>query len=187
MPFAVWHPLQAIPVGRRRYAFPALLVLTLVLTAVLGRVDQPIRTAAAPNGIISYEVAGDTTTAARMIESWDARARCYAAFSLGIDYLYMVAYSTTIALACLWAADVFRAGTSLGAFGPWLAWGQWLAALCDATENMALTLMLLGSVTAPWPRVAWWSAVPKFVLVEAGLLYALVALGVRLVRGAERR
>ena len=104
----------------------------------------------------------------------------FAGFSLGLDYLFMVAYSTTIALGCLWAADAFRARLpGLAAAGPWLAWGQWVAGLCDAVENVALTVMLLGGVADPWPGLAWWCATPKFVLIVAGLLYSLGAVAVR--------
>lgn len=177
------HPLEAIPIGRRRRAFLPLLALTLLLMATLGGVDRPIRTAAAPNGIVSFEVAGDVAAAQRMIDSWDARARQFAAFSLGLDYLFMVAYSTTIALGCLWAADAFRTGLpALAVVGPWLAWGQWLAALLDGQENVALTVILLGGVAEPWPGVAWWCAVAKFVLIAAGLWYALGAAVARRVR-----
>lgn len=55
-----------------------------------------------------------------------------------------------------------------------LAWGQWLAALFDASENIALLKMLHGPVVEPWPQMARWSAVPKFMLVGAGSLYAVV-------------
>jgi hypothetical protein len=43
--------------------------------------------------------------------------------------------------------------------------------------------MLLGSVREPWPAVAWWCAVPKFCLITAGILYALVATIARLGSG----
>jgi hypothetical protein len=145
--------------------------VTVLLSAVLLYVDQPLRTDAAPQGIVSFELAGDEATARRIIESWDTRARLYGAFSLGIDYLYLVAYSTTIALACLWAAGVL--GGALRSAGEPLAWGQWVAAFFDASENVGLTVLLLGGVSSPWPAVARWCALPKFVLLTAGILYAL--------------
>ena len=181
----VCHPLQRIPAGRRRWYFVPLLVLTLGLTlGVMLPVDLPLRTPASPQGILSFEVAGDAGTVRHMIDAWDERARRYAAFSLGVDYLYMPSYSTTIALGCVWAAAVFgRRLPALASAGVVLAWGQWLAAALDATENAALTTMLLGAVRDPWPAVAWWSAVPKFCLIVAGILYALAAVAVRLARG----
>jgi hypothetical protein len=153
----VTHPLAAIPPGQRRRAFVPFLALTLAVMAVLGSVDRRITTPAAPHGIVSFELAGDTATAQRMLDSWDPIARLHVAFSNGIDYLYMVLYSTTIALACVWGATVYAAGV-----GMLLAWGQWLAALFDATENMALTVMIFDGVRDPWPALAWWCAVPKF-------------------------
>ena len=178
------HPLAAVPAGRRRLAFVSLLVLTLFLMlGVMAQVDVPLRTAASPAGIVSFELAGDTASAQRMIDAWDERARRYAAFSLGIDYLFMVAYSTTIAFGCLWAGGVLGAlSPGLAAAGAPLAWGSWLAALLDAGENAALARMLLGTVRAPWPAVAWWCATSKFTLLVAALLYVLAAALVRLGR-----
>lgn len=182
------HPLAAISVGQRRRAFVPFLAFTLLVMAVLAGIDRRITTTAVPRGIVSFEVAGDPATAQRMMDSWDARARLHVAFSNGIDYLFMVLYSTTIALACLWAASVYaRYSSVLAAAGVWLAWGQWLAALLDATENVALTVMIFGGVRAPWPALAWWCAVPKFALIVAGLLYALGALLQRAVRPAGSR
>lgn len=43
-----------------------------------------------------------------------------------------------------------------------------MAALLDALENIALLKMLRGFVVEPWPQIAQWSAVPKFILVAAG-------------------
>ncbi len=179
------HPLDAIPIGQRTRVFLPLLGLTLLLTLVLRRVDVPLRTVASPLGIVSYEVAGDETAARRMIETWGEVGRRYAAFSIGIDYLFLIVYSTVIALACLWAARVLGGvAPALGAAGAPLAWGSWLAALGDAGENTALTIMLLGTVRAPWPAVAWWCAVSKFVLLAVALLYVLAGALVRVVRGA---
>lgn len=183
------HPLAAIPPGRRRWWFVPLLALTLgLMLGVMAPLDGPLRTPASPNGIVSFELAGDVAAAQRMIDAWDERARRFAAFSLGIDYLFLLVYSTTIGLGCVWAASVFaRHAPALAALGASLAWGQWLAAACDAAENAALAVLLLDGVRDPWPAVAWWCATPKFVLVVAGILYTLGAAGVRLVRGGGLR
>jgi len=54
-------------------------------------------------------------------------------------------------------------------------------ALFDAAENVALLRMLQGSVSEPWPRVAFRCAVPKFFVIVGGIDYA--AGGARAARG----
>jgi hypothetical protein len=164
-----------VPAGGMRWLFWPFLVLTLVLMVVLGViVDAPLKTPAAPRGIVSYELAGSTTAAQGILDSWDKNAQLHAAFSLGLDYLYMPCYAITIGLACAWAARRMEGkGLWLGRAGRVLAIGLGLAALLDAVENFALTTMLFNVVANPWPVVARWCATGKFALVIAGLVYAL--------------
>jgi len=155
--------------------WPALLALTIVLTVALQAVNVPLKTPAAPQGIVSYEFAGTTAAAQSILDSWDAGAKVYAGFSLGLDYLYMPAYALTIGLACAWAARVLGGPRRwLGSLGRVLAFGLGLAALLDATENYALTTMLFSAAADPWPAVARWCATGKFALLIAGLVYVLV-------------
>lgn len=180
------HPFQKIPANRRKPVFVTFLVLTLVVMQVLSTVDEPLKTDAAPQGIISYELAGSVSCAQKILHSWDASAQAHAGFSLGFDYVYLLAYSTAIGLACVWLADALPGRwRRLALLGSWLAWGQWLAALLDAVENAALLTMLFGSVESPWPQVARWCAVPKFALVALGLLY--VVLGIVLQIASRRQ
>jgi hypothetical protein len=181
------HPLESIPSSNRRGLFLPLLVLTLVVMAVLNGVGGPLVTEAAPQGIVSFELAGDISSAQAILDSWDARARTHAGFSLGFDFTFLLLYSTTIACACVWGArglgEVWR---PLAPVGPLLAWGQWLAGLFDAVENAALWATLANGPSVPWPRLAWWCATIKFMLVALGLLYALLGgLGTVLKRKAK--
>ena len=160
---------------RRGLLWPALLVLTIVLTVALQAVNAPLKTPAAPQGIVSYEFAGTTAAAQSILDSWDAGAKVYAGFSLGLDYLYMPAYALTIGLACVCAARVLGGRKRwLGSLGRVLAFGLGLAALLDAVENYALTTMLFSAAADPWPAVARWCATGKFALLTAGLVYVLV-------------
>ncbi|HLG13296.1 MAG TPA: hypothetical protein VJH03_02070 [Blastocatellia bacterium] len=170
------HPFEAIPIPKQTAALMLLFVGAAVLTVALNRIGSPLRTAEAPQGIISFEFAGSAAAAARIIGSWDESARVHAAFSIGLDYLYLVAYSTTSALACVWASGILRRrGISLiGRAGVAIAWAQWLAALLDATENTALMSMLLGSPADALARIAWAAAAGKFALILAGVLYILL-------------
>ena len=181
------HPFESIPTGRRWPIFVPLLVLTLAVMAVLNVVDSPLKTGVAPQGIVSYELAGNVSAARAILDSWNPQARVYAGFSLGFDFLFMVLYSTTIAYACTWVSGGWRGKRrSLASVGLLLAWGQWVAGLFDAVENGALWVMLAAAPAAPWPQIARWCATVKFALVLLGLAYAIVG-GVWTVAGARRR
>lgn len=164
--------------------WPAL-TLTLAILAVFSVIDAPLQNAAAPSGIISFELAGAVARAQAMLDSWDAHARLYAAFGLGLDYLFMVSYAVAIGLGCAGLAGVLgRRWPRLGRVGRILAWGLLPAALLDAVENIALLRMLLaGAASAPWPALAAGCAAVKFALVALGLLYALAGAAFWLVRG----
>ncbi len=166
------HPLDFISSDKRKPLFLSLLALTLILFAVFRVLDSPLRTAAAPSGIVSYELAGTPAAAQSILDSWDARARLFAAFGLGFDYLFMPSYALALSLGILLAA-----GRHAGAFaklGAWLGWGALAAALFDAVENCSLWLFMLGDFQALWPRLASICATVKFTLLLLGLAYALV-------------
>jgi hypothetical protein len=175
------HPFEYIPPEWRKKLFWLGLFASLALMIVLNLVGAPLTTAPAPYGIVSYELAGSVSQSQAILESWDQQAQMSAAFSLGLDYLFMAAYSTAIGLGCLWAADTLRRrGWPLSQLGVPLAWGQWLAAMFDGIENLALTRFLFGGVVSPWPELARWCALLKFALIFAGLVYAFLGWVVHL-------
>jgi hypothetical protein len=173
------HPLENIPTTRKPF-FWAFLAGTLILFAVFRVLDAPLRTSAAPNGIISFELAGTPTRAQAILDSWNettpgviSRAYSFAAFGLGLDYLFMPLYATALALGILLAAGRHQGWFS--GLGVWLGWGAYVAALFDAVENYALARMLLmNQIWSPYPEVAAFSATVKFGLLLLGLVYALV-------------
>lgn len=171
------HPFQDLPLKKSfASSLLPLILLTIAFMIVFNALDQPLRTDSAPSGIVSYELAGDVATAESILGSWDVRARLYAAFGLGLDFLFMLTYSSTIGLACIWAARSPRMSVVLVRMGVLLAWGQWLAALLDAIENSALLVLLLKTVAAPWPQIAAFCAVVKFTLILLGLIYSFGGL-----------
>ncbi len=180
------HPLESIQTSQRRPFFILFLILTLMVIVGMQVVSGPLETAAAPSGIISYELAGDVPTAQAILDSWDSGARVRVGLNLGLDYSFLALYSTSIACACAWIAGALRERLRpLASIGLLLAWGQWVAALLDAVENGALLTMLLDAPAQPWPAVAWWCAVLKFALVLLGLLFALAG-GVSLILTPKR-
>jgi hypothetical protein len=166
------HPLAFISNSARKPVFFVLLVWTLFLFAVSQIINSPLVTSAAPSGIISFELAHTLTRAQAIIASWDARLQLFAAFGLGIDYLFMPSYAFTIALACLLAA-----GRNEGWFvilGAWLGRGVILAALLDVVENIGQLKSLLGNVNSTWSEISFWCAILKFTLILLGIAYALI-------------
>jgi hypothetical protein len=164
--------LNSLSPSARRGRFIGLLFLTIAIFLCFRFLDAPLRTAAAPSGIVSFELAGTVANAQAMIDSWDARAQLFAAFGLGLDYLFMPAYGLTFALACLLVARK-HPGT-LSRAGRILAWGLLPAVVCDAIENLGLWLSLSGGVRAPWPQISAVCATIKFALLGLALVYALV-------------
>ena len=170
----MYHPLNSIPQGKRLATFLLLLVATVALSVIL-RVIGP----STPN-IVDFELAGSIGRASSIINAWDIAAQLRASFGLGLDYLFMPVYSTTIALACLWGAGVLP-GRKLRALGMLFAWGLWLAAVFDVIENLALLVMLFGTVEAPYPQMACICATCKFSLIILGLVYIVTAVIIRII------
>ncbi len=150
-------------------------VLTLAEMATLNILGEPLKTEAAPAGIISYEFAGDVPTAQLILNSWDETAKIYAGFNIGMDYLFLGLYSSTIALAIVWLTDkLFLTGKIL-LLATLLAWAQWLAAVLDAVENASLFHMLVNQAAVPWPEIAFWCAAFKFTLIILGFAFVIFA------------
>ncbi len=182
------HPFAWLSEPGQTRACAVAALLAIVVMVNLQIVGAPLQTEAAPSGIISFELAGDLPAAQAILASWNAQAKIQAGLSLGADYLFMLVYATAIGLGCVLVARLFASRSPTLAFvGGFLAWAQWGAAALDALENYALIRLLLGSVQAYWPAMAKWCAIPKFALVAAGLLYAVLGALVAMVPRSRKR
>jgi len=180
------HPFEWLSVSGQNRAFLVLFLFTLVVMASMQVLGGPLSTEAAPAGIVSFELAGELARAQSMVESWGETGQIYAGLSLGLDYLFMVAYACAIALGCvLVARSLSQRVRFLSTVGVVLAWAQFGAALLDAVENYTLIRVLLGSQQELWPGVARWCAVFKFLIVAVGLVYVLI--GAVIAVGAKAR
>ncbi|MDJ0798974.1 MAG: hypothetical protein QNJ51_19505 [Calothrix sp. MO_167.B12] len=124
----------------------------------------------------------------KVVKYWDEAAKIRAAFAMGLDFLYLAVYSTTLSLACIGAIQVFQTVRSpWQSFGIAIAWVQWLAAFFGIIENVALTNILFNNVNNILPQVAKWCAILKFMLIILGLTY-IVAAGIAGIRyfGAQK-
>lgn len=186
------HPLTRINANILKSIFWILFGLTIGLMIIMSLVGAPLTTASAPRGIVSFEFAGSLESAAMIVRSWDEAVRILAAFSIGLDFLFLVLYSTTIGLACLWSGGILAERKwSLAALGEPLAWGQWFAALLDIVENIALMVMLVTFVQAGYihelvPRITQIVAGIKFTLVFLGLTYTFLGMTINIVGKLSR-
>jgi hypothetical protein len=176
-------PFDWIKTEKQKPVFITLAILTIVVMACLQIVGGPLVTDVASGGIVSYEFAGDLSTARAILDSWGADGQVFAGLSLGLDFLFLFAYAGSIGLGCVLAArKLAPQGGLVYRIGIWLAWGLPLAAFLDYLENYALIRLLLGSELTLWPTMAYWCAILKFTLVGIGLLYVLVGGLIALLR-----
>lgn len=177
------HPFEFITVPGQKGAFVALFLLTVIVMVSLQISGGPLRSEAAPGGIISFEFAGDLANAQAMVASWGAEGRIYAGLNLGLDYLFIISYVGAIGLGCVAVARALaRRIPSLVTLGVILAWAQICAGLLDSVENYALIQVLLGSEATFWPPLARWCAIPKFLMVASGLIYVVVGAALIVVK-----
>jgi preprotein translocase subunit SecG len=177
------HPLGWIPENKQRRVFIVLFIFTIALMLVMTTIGEALINETAPSGIISFELAGDLESAQQMIDSWNNQSQIRAGLSLGLDYLFLVAYAAAISLGCaLVARNLSFNGGSLGRVGYILAWLLPLAALLDTIENYALIRLLFGSEQGYWPSIARWTAIPKFVIIILGLVFFILGLTIVVIR-----
>ncbi len=157
--------------------FWGLLGLTLITLIGMQISGGPLKTPAAPGGIVSFELIGTLEGSHNIVESWRGEAMTYAGINMGLDFLLLTLYGFTIALGCLLVADKLPLHWSrVKRLGAWLATAVLFAAFLDIVENIALIKLLLGSNNEFLPILAKWTALPKFILVLLALTYVLVGM-----------
>ncbi|HZS09653.1 MAG TPA: hypothetical protein VFD58_32800 [Blastocatellia bacterium] len=178
------HPFSRLPQAKYTRWFWALFTFFLAMMLVQVFFNAPLKNDVAEQGILSFELARTPAEADEIIRSWEEPEQHSARIGLYWDYLYLVAYSSWIAMCCVLAARWLSiigkwravAGTIIVGIGAILAWAQFGAALCDAAENFALLRELSGSRDALWPVVARNCARVKFGIAYAGIGYFLLGL-----------
>ncbi len=170
-----------LPTVSRKVALWVSALSALAIEALFMAINPPLNTPAAPLGIVSFELAGTPAKAAEILASWDAFAQRLAAFGLGLDYLFMLAYASALSLACWASGDLLKPHRfPLASLSTALILAPWVAAAFDALENTALALILIGGrMDAVWPALARFCAIIKFALLFLALVYALYGLALK--------
>jgi hypothetical protein len=154
----------------------ASIIFTILITGA-SNVFGPKPTAQAPNGIVSIELAGDLNTFRAMVDSWNNVNYFLAGVSLGIDFLFLLVYSTALTLGCFWASRKYRQMNKdgLAKLGTLLVYSMWLAGAFDLVENVALIYTFVRNQLLFGSQIALWAAYVKFVLIALGIVFILTA------------
>lgn len=178
------HPFQGIPFGIASIVLALLVAIAVLIAWYLSKIGEPLTIPEiAPQGIVSLEFALTAEKAKKVVEAWSKGNVLDGAIKLQwVDFLFMLAYSTALSLACIWSTKLLSGFDLrwLGA-GIILAWGQWVAAMFDAIENLCLFPFLygMGKDGVLLAFVAAVSAGLKFVLIGLGIIYFLISVGIK--------
>ncbi len=173
-------PFDWVAERARNRALVGLTVLLATCSVWLMWMDRSLVSAAAPQGIISFELARTLEQSTLILNSWSPDTRMIAMLIQGFDYLYLLVYPAWFSIVSA------RLGLFLG--GAWgftgllVSWLVLVAAPLDAIENYALIQQLLHGPDAYLASLAWWCAVPKFALIAVAVAFVLLAAGVGLAR-----
>ena len=167
-------PASTTPSQRlRRLQLLGVTFLFVTLTVWLYQLDRVLHTDAAPQGIVSFELARTAAKSAAILDSWNAEAREAAMLLQGLDFLYLIVYPVWVSLLALSLSE--RLGGTWERVGLWLATPVLLCAPFDAIENHALILQIMRGPSDTLAVRAWFCAGAKFALLFVGLGYVATA------------
>lgn len=148
------------------------------MMVAMSLVGAPLKSPAAPHGIITFELCAISADCAAILRTWTGRQREYAMLGLGLDYLYLVLYPAVIGSALLLLSRESSPRLQLAA--GMLAKLVVLAAAADAVENYSLIRTLSTGQVGVAAMTAAVCATAKFAVIALALLtlLALATAGV---------
>lgn len=153
-------------------------VVSAGLLLILLALNQPLHSSAAPQGMISFQLAATAEQAHAILRGWNDSELTLARMALWLDFLFIVAYlATLLQLTRLCTRD--RPGVRERMIARGVRVLFVVAGLSDAAENIAL-LNNLGPATDSMSLTASLLALTKYT----GLM--LGAAGLVIVRASRR-
>ena len=161
-------------------------ISAFLLLMVLNMLDKPLKTASAPMGILSFELAHDFSNTQKILASWDFPAKYSAALSLYIDYLFLVIYSLFFAFSAFKIAGrLSEMKLRAAKIGVYIGWLQIVAGFFDALENYCLIKLLFGSQNEIFSIFASYFATLKFSILIIGIVYIIWGLILLKIHSAD--
>ncbi|MGB1041928.1 MAG: hypothetical protein ACPGU6_00910 [Tenacibaculum sp.] len=148
------------------------ILLTILVIIPMLILDSYLTNDVCKNGIVSFQLAKDINFSKEIINSWSEVAKICAGISLGLDFLFLLIYPTLIAILIHKTSRLTR-NKNIQNFGTSLIFGLILAALFDVIENIALIKLSLGNLKQLWSSLAYYFAVPKFIIILLAIVFIL--------------
>src|SRR5262249_32724559 len=165
------HPFTWLP-GLYQWVLLAMLCAgTAVFAIMLTAQGKPLRTSAAPHGILAYEFAWNRDRAEQILGSWNS-LKDTAQQQVLLDFGFLILYPLLLSLACTMVAE--SALNDVAIVGCFIWWAMLAAGPLDAVENFAVVRMLDVGASGGLARLAGWWAGVKFLLVYSGLGYTVL-------------
>lgn len=155
------------------------LVTALALWLVLIALNQPLHTSAAPQGMISLQLAGTADQTRAILASWHDGQLAQARLSLWIDFLFIVVYlATALQLTRHFTRD--RPGVRERMVARWVR----VLFILAGTSNIAENIALLNNLNPPSDTMSL-SATVLALVKFTGLMLGMAGLVV--IRASRRR
>ncbi len=157
-------------------------VASIVLLLRLRQIDALLWSPETPRGIVGFELAATRDRATLMLQAWRGLGVVeLVRNSLRLDFGFLLVYPLSLGLACRIVSR--RMAGVYDRVGAQLSYAVLACAPLDAVENLSLLRMLDLGASETLARLAAVSAVLKFALVLAAVVFVLGAL----VRAGARR
>ncbi|MCD1629434.1 hypothetical protein [Marinobacter shengliensis] len=154
------------------------IVVAVALFLVLMAINQPLKTGSAPQGIVSFQLAGTADQAYAIIRSWRENGLIWAQMSLWVDFLFIAAYlAALLQLTRHFTRD--RPGIRERKVARWVRALFITAGLSDVAEN----IVLLNNLSPPTDSMSMTATILALIKFT-GLLLGVA--GLVIIRAARR-
>ena len=168
-----------IPMRPMKLPMKVSLVAALALWLVLVALTQPLHTAAAPQGIVSLQLAGTAEQTHAILRSWRDGNLAMARLSLWLDFVFIVVYlAALLQLTSHFTRD--RPGIRERMVARWVRALFVIAGISDVAEN----IVLLNNFNPPSDSLSLTATILALVKFT-GLILGMAGLVV--IRASRRR
>ncbi|HUA59017.1 MAG TPA: hypothetical protein VML19_09710 [Verrucomicrobiae bacterium] len=168
----IWnHPFQSVLPGRRAILFVPLLCITSAVWIGKLMVEATLESTVTPGGLLALELAPDPQTGHLVVHHWvQAGLVQNAFFAVGLQFLWLLMLSSTLAFACVWSSQ--KSPGDWTNFGNGIAWLQWTGAVCGAIAAAGAAYALGAGSAGSMSALVCLDTEAQIVCFLLGALYA---------------